>query len=158
MWLIGTSILGQIGAAAVLYGAVAAPARCFAGPTKYADGASPPERPGAERAARGWSALGAVVVYLLLVLWGPTHALRVWWGILLLAGLIALGIVALRRQTRAEFPAVPKRPRSRRLHTRAPETAETLDAAAELSRLVRLHDAGTISDEEFAREALRPRR
>jgi hypothetical protein len=87
--------------------------------------------------------LGAAVAYLLLVLWGPTHALRVWWGILLLAALLAIGIVALRRQTRAEFPAAPEEA--------AAPPAPPVPAAVEIERLVHLHDAGTISDDEFAR-------
>jgi hypothetical protein len=49
-----------------------------------------------------WGAVGAF--FLLLVLWSPTHALRQWWGILLFAGLLALGLVAFRRQTLREFP------------------------------------------------------
>jgi hypothetical protein len=42
---------------------------------------------------------------VLLAAWGPTHALRTWWGILLFAGLLALGLVAFRRQTLKEFPS-----------------------------------------------------
>ena len=52
-----------------------------------------------------WGGVG--FIYLLLILWGGTHALRTWWGILLLAGLIAIGVVALRRQTLQEFPSGP---------------------------------------------------
>ena len=47
---------------------------------------------------------GAAFGFLLLVLWGGTHALRTWWGILLLGGLLALGIVMLRRQTLRRVP------------------------------------------------------
>jgi hypothetical protein len=43
-----------------------------------------------------WTVGGGLL--LGLVLWGPTHALRTWWGVLLFAVLIAAGIVALRRQ------------------------------------------------------------
>jgi hypothetical protein len=50
-----------------------------------------------------WGSVG--FIFLLLVLWGGTHALREWWGILLLGGLIALGVVALRRETLKEFPS-----------------------------------------------------
>ena len=44
------------------------------------------------------------VLFLLLILWGPTPALQQWWGILLAAALIALGVWALRRETLREFP------------------------------------------------------
>ena len=55
-----------------------------------------------ERPGIAWAAVGAV--FLLLVLWGGTHALRTWWGIVLLGALIAIGVVALRYQTMREFP------------------------------------------------------
>ena len=49
-----------------------------------------------------WVVVGAV--FLLLVLWGGTHALRTWWGIVLLGALLAIGVVALRYETMREFP------------------------------------------------------
>ena len=101
-WLIGSEILGQIGWAAILYGAIARPARSW--PDR------PPPRPVRRRMAPvlndqpgvAWAAVGAV--FLLLVLWGGTHALRTWWGVSLLGGLIAIGVVALRYQTIREVP------------------------------------------------------
>jgi hypothetical protein len=45
-----------------------------------------------------------VILFLLLILWGPTPALQQWWGILLAAALIAVGVWALRRETLKEFP------------------------------------------------------
>ena len=103
-WLIGTEILAQIGWAAVLYGVIAVAGAILAGPTRAAvavRGWIAPvlnERPGI-----AWASVGAA--FLLLVLWGGTHALRTWWGILLLGALIAIGVVALRRQTLREFPS-----------------------------------------------------
>jgi hypothetical protein len=102
-WLIASSILGQIGWAAVLYGACAILGAVIAGPTRAAVGARSRfgpvlnRRPGAAAAVTG-------TVFLLLVLWGGTHALRTWWGILLLGCLLAAGVVALRNQTLREFP------------------------------------------------------
>jgi hypothetical protein len=101
-WLIGSEILSQIGWATILYGAIAVAGSIFAGPTAAATsvrGRVAPvlnERPGIV-----WAAVGAV--FLLLVLWGGTHALRTWWGIVLLGALLAIGIVALRHQTLREF-------------------------------------------------------
>ena len=54
-----------------------------------------------DRAGIAWAALAAA--YLLLILWGPTHALRTLWGIVLLGLLLAAGVIALRRQTLREF-------------------------------------------------------
>ena len=103
VYLIETSILGQIGGALVAYGIVIILGAVLAGPTRWAT------------TVRGWFApvlnhrpgivaFGIAFVYLLIVLWGPTHTLRQWWGIILLAGLLALGVWALRRQTLEEFP------------------------------------------------------
>jgi hypothetical protein len=104
LWLIGTSILGQIGAAALLYGAIAVLGAVLAGPSSPAVWLRQRLAPVLnERQGIVWGVVA--FVYLLLILWGGTHALRVWWGILLIGGLIALGVVALRRQTLQEFPS-----------------------------------------------------
>ena len=55
-----------------------------------------------QRQGIAWLVYG--FVFILLILWGPTHALRTWWGILALGGLLALGLEVLRRQTLREFP------------------------------------------------------
>jgi hypothetical protein len=102
-WLIGSEILTQIGWATILYGAFVVAGSIFAGPTAAATSARGRVAPVLnERPGIAWAGVG--VVFLLLVLWGGTHALRTWWGILLLGALIAIGVVALRHQTKREFP------------------------------------------------------
>ena len=102
-WLIGSEILSQIGWATILYGAIAVAGAIFAGPTAAATSLRARVAPGLnERPGIAWAAVG--VVFLLLVLWGGTHALRTWWGIVLLGALLAIGVVALRHQTLREFP------------------------------------------------------
>lgn len=150
LWLIGTSILGQIGAAAVLYGAIAALAAVFAGPTAPAVWLRQRTAPTLnERQGIAWGTVG--FVFVLAILWGGTHALRTWWGILLLGGLIALGVVALRRQTLQEFPttlaAAPASPPASEVPTAA-------DRASQLARLQALHESGAIDDEEYERAKL----
>jgi hypothetical protein len=141
LWLIGTSILGQIGAAAILYGAVAALGAIFAGPSQLATRLRRSLAPVLnQRPELVWASVG--FLYLLAILWGGTHALRVWWGILLLAGLIAIGLVALRRQTLREFPAAEPVPEG---------GAPAPSAASELARLNELHESGAINDDEFER-------
>jgi hypothetical protein len=144
LWLIGTAILGQIGAACVLYGVIVTLAAVFAGPTAPAVWLRQRVAPVLnERQGIAWGVVG--FVYLLAILWGGTHALRTWWGILLLAGLIAIGVYFLRRQTLQEFP-----PGS----TVATATAGApVSTADELSRLHALHEAGDISDSEFVERA-----
>jgi hypothetical protein len=154
VWLIGSSILGEVGRATILYGLVTAAGAILAGPTAWAvavrRGVAPTlnRRPGI-----AWSV--AAFVFVLLVLWGPTHALRTWWGILLLGGLLAAGIEALRRQTLAEFPDAGSTPApiTRRLAgaARGPRNGNGSSPAEEIARLGRLRDAGLITGDEFDR-------
>jgi hypothetical protein len=147
LYLIGTSILGQIGQAAVLYGVVAALGAVFAGPSAPAVWLRQRLAPTLnEQQGIVWGAVG--FIYVLLVLWGGTHALREWWGILLLGGLIALGVVALRRQTLTEFPSG-----GRAAPVPVPATAgpPAEDRVGQLARLAELHQSGAISDDEFER-------
>jgi hypothetical protein len=106
VWSIGTSVLGEIGWAVVLYGVIGLLGAVLAGPTRIATAARRHIAPILnDRQGLAWGAVA--FAYLLLVLWGGTHALRTPLGILLLGGLLALGVVALRRQTLAEFPETP---------------------------------------------------
>jgi hypothetical protein len=96
-----------------------------------------------DRPAVVWGVTAAA--YLLLILWGGTHALRTAWGILLLGGLLALGVYALRRESLLEFPdASTADDDSVQAHVvRSP--------AAEIAQLRELRDSGAITDAEFER-------
>jgi hypothetical protein len=101
VWLISTEILAQIGWAAVAYGVVIVLGALLAGPHRAAVAVRRRLAPTLnERPAVVWAVVA--VVYLALIAWGPTHALRTLWGIVLLAALIAGGLVALRHQTLRE--------------------------------------------------------
>ena len=83
--------------------------------------------------------LGVVVavvalLFLLLILWGPTPATQQWWGILLVAALIALGVWALRRETLREFPDAGAATRVARPPRRLEQAARRLQRAAAPSR------------------------
>jgi hypothetical protein len=112
VWLISSSILAEIGWAAIIYGAVVVVGSVLAGPTKPATSVRRSVAPVVnEQPGIVWAIAGGA--FLLLVLWGPTHALRVAWGIALLAVLLAAGIVAFRHQTLLEFPeATPEIPQA----------------------------------------------
>jgi hypothetical protein len=104
VWLIGTSILGQIGEATLAYGVILVLAAVLAGPTRIAVATRRSLAPILNE--QPWLAGGvALGLYLIVLAWGPTHALRTWWGALLFGVLGAVAILALRRQTRSEFPA-----------------------------------------------------
>jgi hypothetical protein len=101
VWLISTGILAQIGWAAVLYGAVMVAGAVLAGPHAAAVAVRRRIAPVLnERPGIVWAVVA--VLYLALVAWGPTHALRTLWGIALLAALVAAGVVAFRHQTLRE--------------------------------------------------------
>src|SRR5262249_4555800 len=130
-------------------GAVAVAAAVFAGPTKLATRARREIAPVLNERPE-LVAFAAAGVFLILILWGPTHALRTWWGILLLAGLVALGLYALRRQTLEEFP--PGAEAAVVLAKEAPAAAAARRSPTdELAELAKMREAGVISDEEFAR-------
>jgi hypothetical protein len=147
VFLIGTAILGQIGVAAILYGLLTVIGASLAGPTRIATrvrswfAPALNEQPGAVAAGIGG-------VYLLLILWGPTHALRMWWGILLFAALIAAGTYALRRQTLLEFPHTEHEPATT---LAAPTSAPGTTTADQIASLAALHDSGAMSDQEYVR-------
>jgi hypothetical protein len=102
----------------------------------------------------------AAAFLLLLVWWGPTAQTRRPLQVLVGAVLLAIGVEALRRITRREFPeasAVPPGEAFRGLFRRggeggAPPAANHVD---ELERLARLRDEGMLTDEELAAEKAR---
>jgi len=144
VWIISTSILGDIGWAVVLYGAIAVLGALLAGPTTYATRLRRWMAPVMnERPAVVWGV--AAAAYLLLILWGGTHALRTAWGILLLGGLLALGVFALRRESMLEFPDASN------ANDDSVQAHVVRSPAAEIAQLRELRDSGAITDEEFER-------
>jgi hypothetical protein len=95
-------------------------------------------------------------VYLLVLLWGPTPALRHIVPILIIAALIVLGIEVLRRQTAREFPDAQVGDATANLRAwwaarRGHRAAEAADPhVRDLERLASLRDTGALTDEEYA--------
>jgi len=103
-WLVGTSLLGEIGWAGVIYGVVIVAGSWLAGPSRTARDLRARTAPVlVERPGLSWTLLG--VAFLLGVWWGPTPALRRPIGVLVLTALVAAGFELLRRQVVAEQPA-----------------------------------------------------
>jgi hypothetical protein len=87
----------------VIYGIVIVVAAWLAGPTSSAVGIRRALAPTLrDHPVRVYGT--AAVLYLLVLLWGPTPALRQPIPILIIAALLALGIELWRRQTMREFP------------------------------------------------------
>jgi hypothetical protein len=159
-WSIGTSLLVQAATATLIYGIVIVVAAWLAGPTGWAVAVRRELAPYLREPRFAWGAFGVVV--LVLVAWGPTPAFRQPILALVLIGLLALGVEALRRQTAREYPDASREDSFRRIRewrrrrarrTGAPPPADTrLD---ELERLGRLRDTGLLDATEYQREKAR---
>jgi hypothetical protein len=100
----------------------------------------------------------AALLFLLLILWGPTVQTRRVQLVVAAAILLAIGVEILRRQTAREFPnavaadlGASARSTVGRLRGSPAAPAEDERLAA-LERLQRLRDQGALTDEEFAAE------
>jgi hypothetical protein len=135
----------------------------FAGPGRRATNARRALTPYLRDAGVAYGAYALVV--LLLVIWGPVNATRDPVMILIIGGLGALGLEALRRLARREFPDATERDLGRRLRggaesayarvRRGPAAAPPSTGAgrySDLAELASLHDRGALTDEEFAVE------
>jgi hypothetical protein len=165
VWLIESSILGSTGRAVVFYGIVIVLGAVLAGPHTWAVSVRRWMVPTlATRPGMSWGILGGA--FLLLVLWAPTHALSTFWGVVLLAALVAAGFEALRRQIRAEFPDAAEHHGEATAHVKAlgaraashrpkGRSSAPASAAEEIGRLNDLHKSGALTDEEFAQAKAR---
>ena len=101
-WLIGTSLLAKVAWGLIIYGVIALIGVVLAGPsgwaTRFRAWLAPLLR---DHPGTAWAVLAGA--FLILVLWGPTPALRTWLGVLILAGLVAIGFEAFRRVTVGEL-------------------------------------------------------
>jgi Short C-terminal domain len=114
-----------------------------------------------EHPAAAYSTVYAAL--LLLIIWGPAPAFRQLGYIIAFAVLLTLGVHTLRRQTTSEFPdAQPGETMGSICDWNAdrqqPATPALATAGAngghvaELERLAKLHDNGSLTDAEFATE------
>jgi hypothetical protein len=157
-WSIVTDLLSDGAWTAILVGVVALVGVWLAGDTRSGTAA---RRRLAPILARWEYAYGiAAVLLLLLVWWGPTAQTRRPLQVLFGAVLLGVGVEALRRVTRREFPEASAvlpgeafRGIFRRDSERAP--APAANHVDELERLARLHDAGVLTDDELAAEKTR---
>jgi Short C-terminal domain len=154
-WDILTALLTDGAWTVIGIGVVALVGAWLAGPTSSA------------ATARGWVApvlarvdiaVGiALVLMLLLVLWGPTAQTRRPTQVLALVIVLLIGVLALRRITTREFPgAAPGDLRAKgELAWARVRGTPGGDRTSELERLAELRDRGVLTDEEFAAEKAR---
>jgi hypothetical protein len=155
-WNIGTGLLRAIALAFVIYGLVIVAAAWLAGPSRSAQAVRRALAPSLrDHPWRVYAGVG--FVYLLVLLWGPTPALRHIVPILIIAALLALGVEVLRRQTAREFPDAQAGDTIHRLRAwydarRGRPAPEGNGHVKELERLASLHDSGALTDEEYTTE------
>jgi hypothetical protein len=134
MWLIETDLMRDIALALMVYGLVTVVGAYLAGPGRAAV------------AVRHWLAptfrdrpvvvyAVAAFLFLLYISFGPSSGGRQIWGVLVLAGLLALGLETLRRQSVRELEAAG-----------AGATDGRLD---DLERLAQLRSSGALTDSEY---------
>jgi hypothetical protein len=160
-WSIGTSLLVKGATATLIYGVVIVVGAWLAGPTAWAVATRRNLAPYLREPHLAWGAFGLVV--LGLVAWAPTPAFRQVILALVLIGLLALGLEALRRQTAREYPDARREDSFRRLREwargigrRAPRVAAASDTRLDqLEQLGRLREDGLLDAAEFQREKTR---
>jgi hypothetical protein len=163
IWTISTSMLYDIAVVLVVFGLVFVAAAWLAGHTRPATGLRRAMAP----TLREHPAVAYVTVYavlLLVVVWGPAPAFRQLGYIIAFAVLLTIGVHTLRRQTASEFPDAQAGDtmasiRGWNAARQQPSTPAPVAAAgdgdsrvADLERLARLHDNGSLTDAEFATE------
>ena len=157
VWEIGTSLLAEAATAAIGYGVVIVFGAWLAGPTRAAVATRRALAPYLREPRYAWGVTAAIV--FLVLLWGPTPGTRKAVPALLLIGLLALGVEALRRQTAREFPdattpglGAAVRGGFQRLRPSPRAGGGDADSLARLERLAELHDRGVLTDAEFAEQ------
>jgi hypothetical protein len=160
-WSIGTSLLVQAATASIAYGVVIVAAAWLSGPTASAVAVRRALAPYLREPRFAWGAFGVVVLGLLA--WGPTPAFRQPILALILIGLLALGLEALRRQTAREYPDATRELSFHRIRDwatgrgrRAGGPPAPPDARMDrLERLGRMRDSGMLDASEYKAEKAR---
>jgi hypothetical protein len=149
-YAIVTELLKGAGWTAVIVGVVALASIWIGGPGSRATRARRALAPYLRRAEIAYSAV--VIAYLLLLWWRPTPQLGFARDVIVFFVLAIVGLEVLRRQAAREFPDVEAPDLGAAIHgllSRRPQRVAG-DPGTELERLARLHQAGSLDDDEFA--------
>jgi len=183
-WVVGTSLLKEVAVSTIGYGVLMFLGALLAGPTRTATAIRRFLAPYLREPGLAYVGLLALLGIGILW-WAPTPATRNPVTAILLAVLIALGFEGLRRRTAKEFPDADRRVAQQHARERlargtasvrqwASSRGGTVRQAApvpasgpgnggsapderlqRLEQLGRLHDAGTVDDDEFRAEKAR---
>jgi hypothetical protein len=164
VWWVATDRLGNANITLCSFSLLLLLGTWFAGPGRRATATRHALAPYLRDAETAYGAYALVV--LVLLIWAPVNAARDPAIVVIIGVLGAIGIEALRRIVRREFPDATERDLGARLHAAwrhayasvrhgsAPAPAPHPDAGryAALDQLASLHDRGALSDQEFAAE------
>jgi hypothetical protein len=158
-WDILTALLADGGWTVLGLGVIAVVAVWLSGPSVSATATRRELAPFLVRPELAFGA--AALLFLLLILWGPTAQTQRVQFVVAGAILLAIGVEILRRQAAREFPdavaadlgASARSTLGRMRGSPAPPAED--ERLMALERLQRLHDQGVLSDEEFAGEKAR---
>jgi putative oligomerization/nucleic acid binding protein len=173
-WTIATTLLDEIAVSTIGYGVLMWLGALLAGPTRIATAIRRLFAPYLREPGFAYGGL-LVLLGVGILWWAPTPATRNPVTAVLLAILIAIGFEGLRRQTAREFPDADRRVAEQHGRERLARGAASVrqwagaattrngDSAApphderfaQLEQLGRLHDAGTLDDDEFRAEKQR---
>jgi len=103
-WDIGTELLRDLAIAGIVYGLLLVLAALLSGPSRPAVATRRALAPILRRYPVPVFA-AVLLVFFLVILWGPSAGGRGLWGSLVLLALLLIGVETLRRQVRREFPA-----------------------------------------------------
>lgn len=167
---ISTTLLKQMAISFFVSGILVIIASFLAGPTKFAVGFRREVAPFLRDYLAASTAV-AIVLFLLLIWWAPTHGFRTTGGLLVNSLLAISGFIALVVMTRREFPDAEMPEFAKvgdwfeerwddmrgvygrqveRFESRGGGAASPDDKVAELERLQKLHESGALTDEEFS--------
>ena len=104
--------------------------------------------------------ISAAVMYLLVLFFIPSPALRLWWSVIIIGIVVSLGLEFLRRRSIVEFPEARLDVDVDGLKSSASKTWSSVkdrfahdssdDHVSQLQKLSELHSSGALSDEEFS--------
>ena len=164
VYLIGSELLIAVALTIATYGAVIVLGTFLVGPSRAAAALRRTAAP-VMNADTTVFWVGAAVLFVIVWMWGPTAAFRIWWSVLVLMVAAGLGLELLRRRSLAEFPdarvdidldsvkssaggvwsSVTSKVRSLGGGDAGGDTVE------QLTKLRDLHASGALDDEEYAR-------
>jgi hypothetical protein len=166
-YAVGSELLRTLAIVVLTWGVVLVLGAVVAGPTRFAVWARRTLAP-VLNVEPLWVFGGAAALYVLLLLWAPIAAFQTALSSIGLAVVLAVGIWLLRRRTLVEFPEADLGEHAQASRERAAKAWDSVtgavkgigsgrqrgsgsagDHADQLERLARLHDSGSLSDEEF---------